>query len=90
MTIEAKSKGEWPINWRLTSFPSDARLVLQIRQAARQYQEQHNITGPVADLEAEQGIINSSPIYGRLYRKVNQPITFCLATPVLRALSWLP
>lgn len=88
--IESRSKGEWPINWRLTTFPADARKVLQIRNASEKYTVEHGMVGPVADLEAEQAVMDSSPIYARLHSGINQPITFVLPTSVLRVLSWLP
>ena len=90
VNMEFESKSEIPINWRLTTFPKDARAVLQIRAAARKYQEEHNLSGSVADLVAEQAVIESSVIYQRAQRDVNQPITFSLPTGLLKVLARLP
>lgn len=89
VTMAVESRGEWPVNWRITSFPADARRVLQIRNAAEQYRQQYEISGPVADLEAEQAVIDSSSVCAKLHGAVNQPITFVLPTFLLRILSWL-
>ncbi len=88
--IEAKSKGELPINWRLTSFPADARRVLKIRAVVSKYLVQNNLESPIADLVAEQALLDKSPVFGKLYRSVNQPVTFALPTRLLKVLSRLP
>ena len=87
MNTEVK-KGEWPINWGVTSFSSDAKLVLKLRAEVKRYQQEHNVTGPVADLQSEQVLIDSSPEFNKMHNMVNQPIAFSLPTPILRVLSY--
>jgi len=85
--IESGSKGEPPINWRIETFPSDASLVLKLRAASKRYRQQHKISSPVADLQAEQILLDTSPEFRRMHSMVRQPIAFALPTPVLRVLS---
>lgn len=88
MDREPGSKGEFPIKPRsLGSLPKDAKLVLGIRSAVKQYLMQHRIDGPIADLVAEQTLMDTDPEIKSLHDGINQPITFILPTPLLRFLA---
>lgn len=89
MTIESKTKGEFPINWRVTSFPKDAGLVLWMRSEIGKYLQEHQINNPVADLTAEQILLDTDPTFRTMHKRVKQPITFVLPTRVLKFLSQL-
>lgn len=62
MTIESKTKGEFPINWHVTSFPKDAELLLWMRGEVEKYLQEHPIDNPVADLTAEQVLLGTDYI----------------------------
>lgn len=88
MTLESKT-GEFPINWCVTSFPKDAGLVLWMRSKVEKYLQEHPIDNPVADLTAEQILLDTDPTFRAMHKRVNQPITFVLPTRILRFLSRL-
>ena len=87
--VEFKSKEESPINWRLWTFPEDARQILRLRRVVGIYQRLHKIDGPVADLEAEQALLDTDPHFRAVHKMVNQPIAFVLPPLILKALSLL-
>lgn len=89
MTIENKAKGEFPINWHVNSFPKDARLILWMRSKVGEHLQEHPVDNPVADLTAEQVLLDTDLTFRVMHQRVNQPITFVLPTGVLRFLSRL-
>lgn len=89
MSVESQSNGEWPINWKVWTFPKDARLVLKLRADTSAHLYNNPEVGAYTYLAAEGELFRSSETFRARHNKVNQPITFSLPNFVLRALSWL-